>query len=884
MQLWPDSTKIASMRRSLIILLVGLIALIMAHGMALIYQVQPGISLWFPPSGVAIALTFWLGRSGIILTGLVSFLMSPSWGLHGWERMIGFVDVIEPLIAWLLYRRLWRGSLTLNNLRDATLFILGVPLVASATLATIGSLVWVAIGNMSASSLTQNIPHWWLGNAIGIMAITPTALLVITPRLQSWGWLTNFEPLNSSSNYLGFPTPRRFLLEISAILLFCIATAILTVLETDQSNFKFQQLSFLSFVPVIWAATRFGVTSGMLTSSFCVLVTLFCYLVVYPNAISLPRFPVPAEVLHVHKLSLLVQCVVGLLVGIAITERAKIQVTLAIARVRLGEYQARAELSEKLIQLNNSLVEANAHLEKSHQDKDELLKREQALSSRLDNILESMTDGFIAVNRDWQITYVNRQAAKINQAEPESILGKNLWEQWPQTKNTEFEREYHRAMSEQVSVHFEALYEQWNKWFEIHAYPAEDGLGIFFRNITERKQIEVEREHLLILEQTARNEAEMANQLKDQFLAILSHELRTPLNPILGWATLLRTRNFEGTTLTRGLEAIERNAKLQVQLIEDLLDVSRIQQGKIILNTQPVNLVHTIEGALETVQLAVEAKSMQIHTFLEQNIGMVAGDAARLQQILWNLLSNAVKFTPSKGQINVRLERVDNFAEIQIQDTGKGISAGFLPYVFDYFRQADGTITRQFGGLGLGLAIARNLTELHGGSIKAESLGEGMGATFTVRLPLMSNLPQTSKNSVKKTNYLNLVGLCILVVDDDTDTGEFLLMMLKEFGASVTTVASAGDALELIAKSPIDLLLSDIGMPGIDGYMLMRLIRAMPAERGGQIPAIALTAYAGELNQKQVLSAGYQMHLVKPIESQALLKAISQVLTYTTCK
>ncbi len=567
------------MRRSLIILLVGLIALIMAHGMALIYQVQPGVSLWFPPSGVAIALSFWFGRSGIILTGLASFLMAPFWGLHGWERMVALIDVIEPSIAWFLYRRLWRGSITLNNLRDASLFTLSVPLVASATLATVGSLTWVAIGNMSASSLTQNIPHWWLGNAIGIMAITPTALLVITPHLQSWGWLTNSEPSNSSFNCLSFPTSRRLLLEVSTILLFCVATAILTVSETHQSNFKFQQLSFLSFVPVLWAATRFGVTSGMLTSSFCVLVTLFFYLVVYPNAMSLPRFPVQPEVLHVHKLSLLIQCVVGLLIGIAITERAKIQVTLAVARVRLGEYQARAELSEKLIQLNDSLVEANAHLEESHRDKDELLKREQALRGQLDNILESMTDAFIAINKDWQITYVNRQAAKINGVEPESILGTNFWEQWPQAKDTKYEWEYRRAMSEKVSVHFEALCEPLNKWFEIHAYPAEDSLGIFFRNITERKQVEVEREHLLILEQTARSEAEMANRLKDQFLAVLSHELRTPLNPILGWATLLRSRNFERATLLRGLEAIERNAKLQIQLIEDLLDVSRIQQG-----------------------------------------------------------------------------------------------------------------------------------------------------------------------------------------------------------------------------------------------------------------------------------------------------------------
>jgi PAS domain S-box-containing protein len=567
-------------------------------------------------------------------------------------------------------------------------------------------------------------------------------------------------------------------------------------------------------------------------------------------------------------------------VGVAITERSRIQIALAVERIRVGEYQARAELSEKLSTLNNSLIETNAHLQESNQDKDELLKREQALRCRLGNILESMTDAFIAVNRDWQITYVNRQAAKIKGVPPENLIAKNYWEQWPATKGTKFEREYCRSLIEEIPVHFEALYEHYNMWLEIHAYPYEDGLGIFFRNITERKQVEVERENLLAREQAARSEAENANQFKDRFLAVLSHELRTPLNPILGWVTLLRSRKLEGETLMRGLETIERNAKLQIKLVEDLLDVSRLQQGKLVLNIQPVNLVKNIEYAIETVHLAVEAKNIQIQTLLEPNIGMVSADAARLQQILWNLLSNAVKFTPSGGRVKVRLVRVDNFAEIQVQDTGQGISAEFLPYVFDYFRQADGTITRQFGGLGLGLAITRHLVELHGGVVKAESPGEGRGATFTVRLPLMHNLPETTKNSVKQQNYRSLEGLCVLVVDDDRDTGEFLSIMLKQFGAVVTAVASAREALEVIAKSKTDLLLSDIGMSGIDGYMLMRLIRAMPQEQGGQIPAIALTAYAGEMNQKQALAAGYQLHLVKPVEPEVLLKAITQVLAH----
>ncbi|MBD2355750.1 MASE1 domain-containing protein [Tolypothrix sp. FACHB-123] len=870
------------MRRRLAITFLGLLALILAHQMALIYRIQPGVSLWFPPSGVAIALTFWLGPYGILLTGLASFLMAPFWGLYGWEQLIGFTDGIEPFVAWLLYRRVKRGSLRLNNLRDAAIFTLSVPIAACTTIAVIGSLSLVATGKMPLASLAQSIPHWWLGNAMGVMAITPTALLVLTPFFQSRGWIDHREAADSSLNTVNFQQSQRFNIEISIIILLCVAIAILTVTQTQHTGFRFQQLSFFSFIPVLWAASRFGVTSGMVISTFCVLVTLFCYLIVYPNAILMPNFPVPAEVLHVHKLSLLVQCAVGLLVGTAITEKAKSEVALAVERVRLGEYQARAKLSEKLIYLNDSLVETNIRLEESNRDKDKLLQREQSLSQRLANILESMTDAFIAVNQDWQITYVNQQAVKIIGVDSDKLLGKNFWQQWPDIQGTKFDSEYHRALTEEIAVHFEAFSETDNKWFEAHAYPSEDGLGIFFRNITRRKQAEVEREQLLNREQAARAEAEKANRLKDEFLAVLSHELRTPLNPILGWTSLIKMYKYEGEKLFRGLEIIERNAKLQIQLIEDLLDVSRIQQGKMVLNIQSVNLVNTITAALETVNLALEAKNIQLQTCLDPNIGFVAGDMARLQQIVWNLLSNAVKFTPSGGKIEVRLEQVDSHAVIQVKDNGKGISLDFLPHVFEYFRQADGTITREFGGLGLGLAIVRHLTELHGGTVQVESQGEGKGAKFTVKLPLMPNPPIIASDNGTLNKYENLAGLRILVVDDDSDTGEFITIMLEDLGASVTAVHSAGEALEIIAKSHPDLLLSDIGMPGIDGYMLIRLIRAMPPEQGGTIPAIALTAFAGEINQKQAIAAGFQMHLSKPVELGKLLTATTEILELGT--
>ncbi|MCC5637049.1 MASE1 domain-containing protein [Nostoc sp. CHAB 5844] len=873
--------RVAPRYRRLLILSLGLLALVAAHGMALIYRIQPGVSLWFPPSGVAIALSFWFGIDGIILTGIASFLMSPFWGLHGWERVIGLIDVVEPLVAWLFYRRLWKGSLTFNSLKDAAIFTLSVPLVASTSLAVLGSLSWIAVGKMPIANITNSITHWWLGNAIGVMGITPTILLVLTPYLQSWGWLSYSQTSDSASPAFRFQSCRPLLLEVSTILFLCISIACVTVSEVSansNTDFKFQQLSFLSFVPVMWAATRFGVTTGMLVATFSILVTLFSYLVAYPNAISLPNFPVPSEVLHVHKLSLLVQSVVTLLVGVAITERAKIQVELAVEKFRIGEYQARAELSEKLIQLNDSLVETNVRLAESNQEKDKLLKAEKASRTRLSNILESMTDAFIAVNQDWQITYVNQQAAVIKGVKPETIVSQNYWQQWPGMKGTQFEREYGRAIAQAIPVHFEALYIPENIWLEIHAYPFEDGLGIFFRNITERKQAEVERENLLSREQSARSEAEKANKIKDEFLAVLSHELRTPLNPILGWVTLLRRRNYEDEKLTHGLETIERNAKLQIQLIEDLLDVSRIQQRKIILNLQPVNLVEILKASLDTLQLTVDAKNIQIQKLVHIENAWVAGDAERLQQIVCNLLSNAIKFTPAAGKVEICLERVDTFAQIQIQDNGKGISSEFLPYVFDSFRQADGTITRQFGGLGLGLAIVRHLTELHGGTVQAESPGEGMGAKFTVRLPLMPNFLPKNQHSSTVNETLNLAGLHILVVDDDLDTGEFLTVVLEKFGAKVTAIASGSQALEVLATTKVDLLLSDIGMPGIDGYMLMRLIRALPPEQSGKIPAIALTAYAGEMNQKQALAAGFQIHLVKPVEQSQLLNAIAQIL------
>ncbi|HEY9836628.1 MAG TPA: ATP-binding protein, partial [Vampirovibrionales bacterium] len=425
------------------------------------------------------------------------------------------------------------------------------------------------------------------------------------------------------------------------------------------------------------------------------------------------------------------------------------------------------------------------------------------------------------------------------------------------------------------------------RWMEVLGLPRFEGtrfVGYVGCNtdITDRKQAEEEREQLLARERAAREESEAANRIKDEFLAVLSHELRSPLNPILGWSRLLRTRQFDDTSRDRALETIERNARLLSKLIEDLLDVSRILQGKIALHVGSVDLVPTLESALETVQLAASSKEIQIATHFDADIAPVSGDRDRIQQIMWNLLSNAVKFTPTGGQVDVYLQRTDGFAQIRVTDTGKGIDREFLPYVFDLFRQQDGKTTRQFGGLGLGLAIVRYLTELHGGTVAVTSPGEGQGATFTIGLPLTQDrgTPGVSGESdvIVAIEASPLKGVHILLVDDEADMRELATTILAEAGAQVKVAASAVEALNCLDGHNFDILVTDLGMPDIDGYMLIRQVRNRPSAQGGAIPAIALTAYAGESNQQKALQAGFQLHLSKPVEPEVLVKAIQQLI------
>jgi signal transduction histidine kinase/ActR/RegA family two-component response regulator len=402
------------------------------------------------------------------------------------------------------------------------------------------------------------------------------------------------------------------------------------------------------------------------------------------------------------------------------------------------------------------------------------------------------------------------------------------------------------------------------------------------------------KDELLMREQIIRAEAEGANRAKDEFLSILSHELRTPLNAILGWSAMLRQRTLSEDKVLRALETIERNAKSQAQLIEDILDISRIITGKLRLQVRPVNLVPVIESAIESVRLAAEAKSIRLQSRLDSQAGLLLGDANRLQQVVWNLLSNALKFTPKDGRVEIRLQRVNSHAEITVSDTGSGISSDFLPFVFDRFRQHDSTTTRSYGGLGLGLAIVRQLVELHGGTVTVVSPGIGQGTTFTVTLPAMIiPLPPSDPeplNSIVETKPRveaspTLEGLQILVVDDEADALELLSTILQNNGAEVIAVASVKQALTIIEtatdRSP-DVLVSDIGMPDEDGYSLIRKLRQLEAQRGGKLPAIALTAYAASDDRRQALLAGFQMHLTKPVDAAELVAVVASLTGRTS--
>ena len=436
------------------------------------------------------------------------------------------------------------------------------------------------------------------------------------------------------------------------------------------------------------------------------------------------------------------------------------------------------------------------------------------------------------------------------------------------------------------------------RWIIEQANPLFEGLKGSFSgyigscvDITESKQIQAEREDMLKAERAAREEAERVGRLKDEFLATVSHELRTPLNAILGWATLLRRLDAHTEDHQRGLETIERNARVQGQIIADLLDMSRIISGKVQLDVQPIDLSEAINAALDAVKLSIEARKLRVRVTLDARAGRLRGDPGRLQQVFWNLLTNAVKFTPAGGRIDVVMERVNSHVEVSIEDSGIGIKPEFLAFVFDRFRQADASTTRQHGGLGLGLSIVKHLVELHGGSVRVKSAGEGQGATFVVALPISvvrgedagaAERAAFSDVDVSTIALPSLEGVRALVVDDQEDARILICRLVEQYGGRCALADSAAEALRILEKEDVNIIVSDIGMPDTDGYELIRKIRAMPSAAIRNLPAIALTAYARADDRQRALLAGYQMHVSKPVEPRELIAGIASLLNLST--
>ncbi|MEO8433936.1 MAG: PAS domain S-box protein [Pyrinomonadaceae bacterium] len=526
-------------------------------------------------------------------------------------------------------------------------------------------------------------------------------------------------------------------------------------------------------------------------------------------------------------------------------------------------------------------------------------KRAEEASLHLAAIVTSSADGIISKNLNGEILSWNEGAERIFGYRAEEVIGKPVTILIPPERIDEEPAILDRLRRGELIDHYETVRVTKDGRpvnVSLTVSPIRDSSGKVIaaskiaRDITERKRAEAELERLLAREQAARAEAESANRMKDEFLATVSHELRTPLTAIMGWSHMLRKGKLDEVTLARAVETIDRNAKAQAQLVEDILDVSRMIMGKLRLNVGPVDVAAVINAAIDSVQLAADSKGIKLEVTLDPSARRTVGDASRLQQVVWNLISNAIKFTPSGGRVAVRLERADPFVQIRVTDTGCGINPDFLPFVFDRFRQADGTPTRMHGGLGLGLAIAKHLVELHGGSVQADSAGDGQGATFTINLPQAADQKHgKSRSSVANSMRLaelverqpdslpSLENVQVLLVDDDPDTLQILSVLLGEQKAQVQEASSVAEAVEVLQWYEPDVLVSDLGMPNEDGYVLIEKLRAMDEKNGKQTPALALTSYVRVADRTRALAAGFNLFVPKPVEPNELISAIAHL-------
>ena len=550
----------------------------------------------------------------------------------------------------------------------------------------------------------------------------------------------------------------------------------------------------------------------------------------------------------------------------------------------MDEITERRRVEEQLRELNETLEQRVVERTKA------LNKADQKLQA----MMSSITDGLLTLDLDWCFTYVNEQGARLLGMDPAQLLGACVWEVFPHTQGTKFQMGFHQAMQSLQSHSFEEFYPApLNLWLQCHCYPSEEGLSVYFHDISDRRDVELRREQLLAAEQAARTEGERVARAKDEFLASLSHELRTPLSAILGWTQILQQPDIDAQTIQRGIHAIARSSKAQANLVADLLDMSRIVSGKLRMNAEYVDINAIATAAAETARPIAHSKGVQIFVRSVDAEIKIVGDETRLHQILSNLINNAIKFTPAGGSLTITVTKKANYAEIAVADTGQGISAQFLPHLFDRFSQADSSAARVHGGLGLGLSIVKNLVELHAGNVSVASAGAGQGATFTVQFPLAGEeltlgLATASANQNAHSENLpvapipsletRLQGVSILLVDDHSDVLEVERRMLSDSGASVTTAESGEQALLHLQSTAFDVLLCDLGMAGMNGFDLIKMVRSTLALSKYDLPAAAVTAFVRPQDVQRALDEGYQICIQKPVSAATLAHTVVELL------
>jgi PAS domain S-box-containing protein len=782
--------------------------------------VHVSVSPVWPASGLAIASMVLFGTSVWpgILAGALAVNFSASHAAAS-SLVIASGNTAEALVAWTLLDRFNGGRSTFGTPAEVLRFVLLTAVLATTVAATVGVSALYLFGTGMSGDFGDLWLTWWLGDAVGVVIVAPLILLWARDRKLRW--------------------TRQQLVEAAMLAVAIVVIGQVIFGGSMPRRLEHFPLDFLCIPLLVWVAFRFGqreaASAVLILSGIALSGTLEGYGPFAGNAL--------------NDSLLLLQTFLGLAAVL----------TIALA----------------------ALVSDSR---KGHE-----------ATALVASVFRSSNDAIVTKTLDGTITSWNPAAERLFGFTAEEAVGQNIRMIIPKEQWGEEDLILARIARGEVVGHFEAVRirkdgHRVDISLTISPIFAADGRVIgaskTARDIGERKKLEDAQAALLSREQDARMAAEAGNRAKDEFLAILSHELRTPLNAVYGWARMLQTGKLDEETSARALEAIVRNANAQVQLIDDLLDVSRIISGKMRLDVRQTDVREVIEAAVDTVDMAASEQGVRVQRVLDPRGAIVNGDPVRLQQVVWNLVMNAVKFTPAGGKVDVELRRSADQVEVVVRDTGQGIAPHVLPYVFDRFRQWDSSSTRAHSGLGLGLALVKHLTELHHGTVTAESPGEGRGATFTVTLPLTleSRLvagPAPTFTETALAAVARLDGLRVLVVDDDPDALELSTEILGRGGAIVKTCDSAKAALAALQEWRPDVLVSDIDMPGEDGYSLIRKVRALDEDRGGKTPAVALTAYGRAEDRVQTLSAGYSMHIPKPVnpeEFTAIVASVARVL------